>query len=58
MSTETRGAPVYGQLQEGLRFELVRTLAVSGVTDCNGLCLVAKNEAGGLEEEAAITKSL
>ena len=44
MSGETRDTLLYGQLQEGLRYELMRAPAVSGATEYNGLCVAAKNE--------------
>ena len=44
MSSETRDTLLYGQLQEWLRYELMRAPAVSGATEYNGLCVAAKNE--------------
>ena len=41
MSTETRDALLYGQLQEALRYELMRAPAVLGYQE---LCVAAKNE--------------
>lgn len=44
MSTETRDALLYGQLQEALRYELMRAPAVSGSVRYQKLCVAAKNE--------------
>ena len=44
MSVDTRDALLYGQLQEGLRYELMRAPSVSGAQNYNELCVAAKNE--------------
>ena len=44
MSTETRDALLYGQLQEGLGYALMESPAVSGATGYQSLCVAAKNE--------------
>ena len=44
MSSETRDTLLYGQLQEGLRYELMKAPAVSGATKYRELCVAAKNE--------------
>ena len=44
MSTETRDALLYGQLQEGLGYVLMESPAVSGATGYQSLCVAAKNE--------------
>ena len=44
MSKETRDTLLYCQLQEGLRYELMRGPAVSGATKYQELCVAAKNE--------------
>ena len=44
MSTETRDTLLYGQLQEALRYELMRAPAVSGSVKYQELCVAAKNE--------------
>ena len=44
MTTETREMLLYGQLQEGLREEIVRSPAVTGASTYMQLCLAAKNE--------------
>lgn len=44
MSTETRDALLYGQLQEALWYELMRAPAVSGSTQYQELCVTSKNE--------------
>ena len=44
MLAETRDALLYGQLQEGIRLELMSALTVSGARDCPELCIVSKNE--------------
>ena len=44
MSAETRDMLMYGQLQEGLRYDLMRGPAVSGAIDYSGLCVAARNE--------------
>ena len=50
MSTETRDALLYGQLQEALRYELMRAPAVSGSVKYQELCVAAKNEEKRLAE--------
>ena len=44
MSTETRDALLYGQLQEALQYELMRAPAVSGSAKYQEFCVAAKNE--------------
>ncbi len=44
MSTETREALLHGQLQEGLRYDLMERPAVSGAQTYKELCAAAKNE--------------
>ena len=50
MSAETRDTLLHGQLQEGLRYELMRSPAVSGAQNYKELCLAAKNEEKRLSE--------
>ena len=50
MSTETRDALLYGQLQEDLRYELMRAPAVLGSTKYQELCVATKNEEKHLSE--------
>ena len=50
MSTETRDTLLYCQLQEGLRYELMKAPAVSGATKYQELCIAAKNEEKRLAE--------
>ena len=44
LSPETRGAFLYGQLQEGLRHQLMRSPSVSGALTYKELVMAAKNE--------------
>ena len=44
MQTETRDMLLFAQLQEGLRFNIMESPAVSGATTYSALCLAAKNE--------------
>ena len=44
MSSETRSALLYGQLQEGLLYELLKAPAVSGAQKYSELCVAARNE--------------
>ena len=44
MSSETRETLLYGQLQEGLRLQLMRGPAVSGARNYQELCVAARNE--------------
>jgi hypothetical protein len=44
MSTETRDALLYGQLQEGLLYELLKAPSVSGAQRYSELCVAARNE--------------
>ena len=44
MSSETRSALLFAQLQDGLRYELVRAPAVSGAVSYEQLCIAAKGE--------------
>ena len=50
MSSETKDAILYGQLQEGLRLELLRGPAVSGALGYKELCVAAKGEERRLSE--------
>ena len=50
MSAETRAALLFGQMQEGIKFELMESPAVSGATDYKQLCLSARNEEKRLAE--------
>ena len=44
MAAGTRDTLLHGQFQEGLRYELMRSPAVSGASTYRELCLAAKNE--------------
>ena len=44
MSLETRETILYGQLQEGLHYDLIKSPAVSGAQGYKELCVSAKNE--------------
>ena len=44
LSVETRDTPLFGQMQEGLKYELMESPAVSGATGYKQLCLAARNE--------------
>ena len=44
MPSDTRETLLHGQLQEGLRYELMRAPAVSGAQTYKELCLAARNE--------------
>ena len=44
MSSKTRQMLLYGQLQEGLHHDILRSSAVSGALTYPALCLAAKNE--------------
>ena len=44
ISSETRGTLLFGQLQEGLKYMLVKAPAISGAQDYQQLCLAARNE--------------
>ena len=44
MSAETRNTLLHSQLQEGLRYEILKAPAVSGAQSYKELCLAAKNE--------------
>ena len=44
MSVESRDALLYSQLQEGLKYELMKVSAVSGAGTYKELCIAAKNE--------------
>ena len=50
LGSETRNALLHSQLQEGLKLELMRALAVSGAESYPALCLAAKNEERCLAE--------
>jgi hypothetical protein len=44
ISVETRDALLFSQMQEGLKYELMVSPAVSGATEYRQLCLAARNE--------------
>ena len=44
MSQETRNALLHGQLQDGLRYEVMEPSAVSGAQTYSELCLASRNE--------------
>jgi len=44
MSAEIRDALLFGQLQEGLKYGLMESPAVSGATSHQSLCISAKSE--------------
>ena len=44
LSVETRETILFGQLQEGLRFNIVKSPSVSGSQSYKELCMAAKNE--------------
>ena len=44
LSSETRSALLYAQLQEGLKYDLMRAPAISGALSYAELCIAAKNE--------------
>ena len=48
--SEARDALLYGQLHEGLRYEIIRAPGVSGVDSYSSLCIAAKNEERRLQE--------
>ena len=50
MLAETRDALLYAQLQEGLKYELMKAPAVSGALDYHTLCVAAKSEERRLAE--------
>ena len=50
MAEETRKALLYAQLQEGLRYGLMKAPAVSGAQEYKELCVAAKNEERRLNE--------
>jgi len=50
LATSTGDALLYGQLQEGLRYEIMRSPAVSGAQSYKELCVAAKNEERRLAE--------
>ena len=50
MSKETRDTLLHGQLQEGIRQEIMSSPAVSGAQSYKALCLAAKNEEHRLAE--------
>ena len=50
MSAETRATLLHGQLQEGLRQEVMRAPAVSGAQTYQELCLASRNEEKRLAE--------
>lgn len=50
IASEARDALLYGQLHEGLKYEIIRAPGVSGVDSYSSLCLAAKNEERRLQE--------
>ena len=50
LTTETRDALLYGQLQEGLKIEIMQAPAVSGAQSYAQLCVAARNEQHRQEE--------
>ena len=50
VSIESKEALLYGQLQEGLRYKLIESPAVSGAADYKSLCVAARNEEKRLVE--------
>ena len=44
MGKDTREVLLYGQLQEGLHYETIKSPAVSGATSYKELCTAAQNE--------------
>ena len=50
MSGETRDTLLHGQLQEGLKYDIMKAPSVSGAQTYKQLCLVAKNEEKRLAE--------
>ena len=50
MSVETRSTLLCSQLQEGLKYELMKAPAVSGAKDFQELCISARNEERRLAE--------
>ena len=51
MSQETGNVLLHGQLQDGLRYEIMKAPAVSGVQSYNELCLALQNEKKQLLEQ-------
>ena len=50
LSVETRQTLLYSQLQEGLRYSLIKSPAVSGADSYSQLCIAAKHEEKHLSE--------
>ena len=50
LSVETRQTLLYSQLQEGLRYSLIKSPAVSGADSYSQLCIAAKHEEKRLSE--------
>ena len=48
--SEARDALLYGQLHEGLRYEIIKAPGVSGVDSYGSLCIAAKSEERRLQE--------
>ena len=44
MSVETRNVLLHGQLQDGLKYEIMRVPSVSGTQTYKELCLAARKE--------------
>ena len=44
MSEDTRNILLYGQLNEGLKYNLIKSPAVSGASGYQQLCIAARNE--------------
>ena len=50
ISAEARDALLYGQLHEGLRYEIMKVPGVSGIDSNSALCIAAKSEERRLQE--------
>ena len=57
MSVETRDALLYGQLQEELKYTLVKSPVVSGARSYSELCVAVRNEERRLTAALASTIS-
>ena len=50
MADEARSTLLHGQLQDGLKYEIMRSPAVSGALTYKEVCLAARNEEKRLPE--------
>ena len=50
MSTETQDTLIHGQLQQGLKYDVMRAPSISGAQGYKKLCLAAKSEEKRLAE--------